>query len=143
MRKFIVVSTGHDFAEAMTITADSKEDAVFSAGERMRGFRFALVLDTIADADEIQKYITDHYSDDGWNYICQTSDEGVAVGWSNQPFYANDPHDVLEVCEAVNRLANPNAPAASHIIIGTKLPKVIMSASCYYCGDSDSTSVYF
>ena len=144
MRRFIVVSTGDDFAEGCFVMADSREDAAFRAAKSMRATDCCLVIE--ADDPSLTKFVTDRRCGgdaEGWNYVLKST-EGVVVGWSQYPFYTDDqpPHDILEICEVVNRLTNPKMASTSHIIIGTKLPKVTMCSSCYYCGDGTS-DVYF
>lgn len=142
MKRFIVVATGHDFAEGCYVMAESPQDAAFQAAKRMYATDCCLVIEA-DDQDTIAKFVTDRRCGgeaEGMNYVLKDV-KGVCVGWSQFPFYDDQPYDVIEVCEAVNRLADTSR-SVSHIIIGNKLPNVKMCSSCYYCG-TDTSDIYF
>jgi hypothetical protein len=135
MKKYIVVAVGYNYVEAEAVLADSKEDAIFRAN--MKASTFVLC----DDISNLKKFLTDLYiGSSGWNYICQKGD-GVEIGHTNTPFYNDQPHSRLDVCEAINRLIH-KTNNVSHIILGDRLPTINMAVCCY-CDCGESASIYF
>ena len=142
-KTFIVVASGFHFEEAVKIDAVSAEAAIFKAAKRMKADSIIFVK----PIEELNEFLVDCYTCGTFcGYIAQLENGTVEVGAAESPNYRDkQPHENLEICWAVNRILRRESeyyPQCNHVIIGERLPRTIVSSSCYYCGD-DSTSAYF
>ena len=141
-KTFVVVAKDLHFIEAVKIEAISTEDAIFRASKKMK----ADIVIFAKPVEELGNFSTDRYSFGTFkNYVCQLENGTVQIGHADIPEYTELPYKSLSVCWAINRLLKKESdyyPLCNHIIIGEKLPKTIISSSCYYCGES-TTDTYF
>jgi hypothetical protein len=144
-KTFIVVGKGFHFEEAVKIDAASAEAAIFKAAKRMKADSIIFVK----PIEELKDFVTDCYTCGTFNknYVCQLANGTVEVGHAEIPNYGKDklPHEEPSICWAVNRLLKKESecyPKCDRVIIGSQLPRIIVSSSCYYCGDS-CTEAYF
>lgn len=144
-KEFIVVGNGYHFVEAIKIDAASAEDAIFKAAKRMKADN--IVFTKSVEDEELNEFLVDCYTCGTFcGYIAQLENGTVEVGAAESPNYRDkQPHENLKICWAVNRILRKESecyPSCSHVVIGERLPRIIIASSCYYCGD-DSTNAYF
>jgi hypothetical protein len=141
-KEFIVVGNGYHFVEAIKIDAVSAEDATFVASKRMKADHIVFTK----SVEELNEFLVDCYTCGTFRaYIAQLENGTVEVGAAESPNYRDkQPHENLEICWAINRILRKESECyhrCSHVVIGERLPRIIIGSSCYYCGDS--TECYF